>query len=269
MTKAVLEAPVGADELTGLRAELVAHPIYHSLQTLDDVRVFMQHHVFAVWDFMCLLKALQRALTCVEVPWVPVGDNDARRFINEIVLGEESDEDGHGGFRSHFELYLDAMEECGADTQPLETFLQAIRDGEEVETALARSGAPPSVCRFVLHTMEITRSGDVHRMAAAFFFGREDVIPDMFRELVEDLRQEFFGLGRLLYYLDRHIEVDSDDHGPRAQAILEKLCGGDTRRQEEALETARAALQARVALWDGVLLDINRVRQETPGIYAT
>lgn len=269
MKKAVLEAPVVSDDLTDLRAELVAHPLYHNLCTLGDVRVFMQHHVFAVWDFMCLLKALQRQLTCVELPWAPVGDNGARRFVNEIVLGEESDEDGRGGFRSHFELYLEAMEECGADTRAIQSFLQSVREGDEVETALALCSAPPSVCRFVLHTMEIARCGQTHRIAAAFFFGREDVIPDMFIELVEDLRREFFGLDRLIYYLDRHIEVDGDDHGPRAQAILEKLCSGDPRRKEESLETARASLETRAALWDGVLRDIGRERLETSGIYAT
>ena len=269
MMKTLPATPVAYEELTGLRAELVAHPLYTSLRTLDDVRIFMQHHVFAVWDFMSLLKALQRTLTCVEVPWTPHGNNDAGRFINEIVLGEESDEDGRGGFRSHFEFYLEAMEQCGADTRPICTFIDTLARGCPVEVALDEADVPDSVQQFVRHTLSIASCGKTHRIAAAFFFGREDVIPDMFRALVEDLRREFRGLERLLYYLDRHIEVDADDHGPRAQAILDEICEGNTQRKEEALETARTALQARTALWDGVSRELWAHREAVTGLTAT
>lgn len=119
MTQTVLEVFSPSGELTTLRTELVAHPLYRSLCSIEAVRTFMQHHVFAVWDFMSLLKALQRAVTCVELPWMAQGNPEACRFVNEIVLGEESDQDGRGSYRSHFELYLEAMQDCGADAQPI------------------------------------------------------------------------------------------------------------------------------------------------------
>jgi hypothetical protein len=71
---------------------IVAHPVFRRLTSVTALRIFMEHHVYAVWDFMSLLKALQRAVTCIELPWVPCGDPAARRFINEIVLDEESDQ---------------------------------------------------------------------------------------------------------------------------------------------------------------------------------
>jgi hypothetical protein len=257
MTETVSTAPSPYREISRLRAELVAHPLYGSLHSLESVRTFMKYHVFAVWDFMSLLKALQRAVTCVEVPWMPEGNPSVRRFVNEIVLGEESDEDGRKGFLSHFELYYEAMKECGADTEPIETFLRAIRDGATVPDALRQAHVPEFVSQFVGNTMGTALSRDPHRIAAAFFYGREDVIPDMFRALVADLRRDFPELHRLIYYLDRHIEVDGDDHGPRARQIVTMLCSSNRTWHQEAVETALASLRARFALWDGVLGELS------------
>ena len=56
---------------------------------------------------------------------IPVGDTLCRRLINEIVLGEESDQ-FDGRVLSHFEMYLAAMDQAGADRAPLERFLDAL-----------------------------------------------------------------------------------------------------------------------------------------------
>jgi hypothetical protein len=114
------------------RRMLMAHPVYTSIRSVDELRIFMQHHAFAVWDFMSLLKALQKALSCVDVPWIPAGHPNTRRLINEIVMTEETDEDGLGGFISHFELYLDAMRQVGADTGAIDDFIAQIRVREDV-----------------------------------------------------------------------------------------------------------------------------------------
>lgn len=240
-------------QLQPARQRMVDHAVYRRIETLADLRVFMEHHVYAVWDFMSLLKALQRELTCVEVPWVPKGSPATRRLINDIVLEEETDLDPEGQPTSHFELYLRAMREAGADSAPAERLLAALAEGASVPAALAAAQAPASVQEFVKHTFSVIASGQPHAVAAAFTFGREDVIPDMFRSLIADLGQRFPGqLDTFTYYLNRHIELDEDHHAPLAHQMVRDLCGTDPARWHEATEVAQQGMAARVALWDGI-----------------
>ena len=243
--------------LAPLLRELNVHPVYGSMETIEDLRIFMQSHVFAVWDFMSLLKTLQRRLTCVDVPWVPTAFPRSRRFINEIVLGEESDEyDGRP--TSHFELYLEAMEQVEADTSAIrQVVAQAKRGVVEVRGA----GVPEAAGKFLEGTFSVIREGSAAAQAAVFAFGREDAIPDMFRALVGSLAKQFEGeMSILIWYLERHIEVDGDDHGPLALEMVADLCAEDEAVWEEAGMAAEAALRARIELWDGVVGEMERAR---------
>jgi hypothetical protein len=240
-------------QLRPARQRMVEHSLYRTIQSLDELRVFMEYHVFAVWDFMSLLKALQRDLTCTTLPWVPKGNPATRRLINDIVLEEETDLDPEGRPTSHFELYLRAMQECGADTAPVQRLLAALAQGESVPAALAAAQAPAAVQDFVNHTFAVIAAGQPHAVAAAFTFGREDVIPDMFRNLVADLGQRFPGqLSTFIYYLNRHIELDEDHHAPLAHQMVRDLCGTDAQRWQQAAEVAAQGMAARVRLWDGI-----------------
>jgi hypothetical protein len=246
--------------LRPLRKRLADHEVYGKIETLHELRIFMEHHVFAVWDFMSLLKALQRRLTCVSVPWVPVGDKLARRLINEIVLEEESDNDG-SDYISHFELYRSAMKQCGAETATIDLFIDTIRRGDDVGTSLARAGVPKPAQDFVRTTMKIVESGSTHAIAAAFTLGREDVIPVMFQSLVVKLNEQFPGeLSLFQDYLDRHIKLDEERHGPMSLRMLVELCGDDPSKWKEAQNTACTALRARIALWNGVVDQIADAR---------
>ena len=236
-----------------LQAGLAAHPLYAAIQTPDHLRLFMQSHVFAVWDFMSLLKSLQRALTCVDVPWTPSAFPASRRFLNEIVLGEESDQ-YHGRPVSHFEIYLEAMERAGAPTTSILRLLASLTPGSELDLTLI----PAPARAFVQHTFQVIRHGSIAAQAAAFTFGREDAIPAMFRSLVRDLNHQMSGdLSQFLWYLERHIEVDGDDHGPLSLRLVSDLCGNNPALWEEAATAADAAIQARLALWDGILTQIH------------
>jgi len=256
-----------------VRERLIGHPVYRSIKDPAALRVFMEHHVYAVWDFMSLLKALQQSLTCVTFPWVPVGSANTRYLINEIVIGEESDVDERGLRTSHFELYLRAMEQAGADTGPVVRMVEALKAGRGRAMAADDRGLPVGetvgaaddgvlrgpVRDFLDFTFGTIAAGEVHRIASVFTFGREDLIPDMFIRIVEDLSGQGSpagiegSFGIFTYYLERHIEVDGGHHSHLAMAMLEELCGEDDRKWEEAARSAGAALEARIRLWDEVV----------------
>src|SRR5262249_37686533 len=236
------------------RSRVTSHPLYASLTTHHANVTFMEHHVFAVWDFMSLLKTLQRNLTCVELPWVPSGPTGSRRLINDIVLVEESDERGDG-FISHFELYLEGMAEAGADTSVIDAFIGALRAGRPVLDAVGEVDVPGPAAGFVRLTWGLIESAPVHAQAAAFAFGREDLIPDMFQQVV-GVNERVGSLGTFVDYLARHIQVDSEEHTPMAMQMLADLCGEDGTKWVECADTINLALQARFRLWAGILAAI-------------
>ncbi|WP_210516534.1 DUF3050 domain-containing protein [Hymenobacter terricola] len=240
-------------EVAHTRQLLLNNGLYFQLHTLPDLRRFMEHHVFAVWDFMSLLKSLQRDLTCVQLPWVPTANAATRRLINEIVLEEESDVDLQGQPASHFELYVRAMEECGADTAPIRRLVAAVAAGSSVAEALEAAQVPNSVRQFVKTTFSIIDAGKPHAVAAAFTFGREDLIPAMFRQLVGELRDRFPGqLDTFTYYLDRHIQLDEEVHAPLAQQMVRELCADDPERWLDCQQVTIRCLEARIELWNGI-----------------
>ncbi len=244
-------------ELELSRQKLLQHPIYKAIDSPEKVRIFMQHHVFAVWDFMSLLKRLQNDLTCTSVPWIPKPEPTFSRFVNEIVLGEESDEDGEGGYNSHFTLYLLAMDESEADTGPINRFISDIQNGKSPFEAVEAADVSDSVRKFVRSTLDVAMHAGTHEVSSAFFFGREDIIPAMFQSLISELREKGQSSKKLEYYLQRHIDLDGDEHGPLAEKLLTRLCGDDPKKQQEAVETAKKAILSRIELWDGVLAEIS------------
>lgn len=239
--------------LTPLREKLLTHPVYPAIDSLERLQVFMQHHVFAVWDFMSLLKALQARICGSNLPWLPPQNRIAARLVNEIVLGEETDVDRDGNFASHFDLYHQAMNNCGADTKTINVFLNELREGQSLQSALATSQVPESVQHFVRHTFEVIEQGNLCAIASAFTFGREDLLPDVFQRVVDELNvAEGGGLDDFRYYLDRHIELDGDHHGPMAARMINEICGDDDSNWQIAEDAAVGSLKSRLALWDGM-----------------
>src|SRR5215510_1125035 len=223
------------NHLGALRAALLQHSIYTQVASVADLRCFMEDHVFAVWDFMSLLKRLQQDLTCIKVPWFPADNTKAARLVNDIVIGEETDVGPDGSYVSHLALYLRAMREIGASTRRFERFRSLVLVGVPIEVALRLSGAPPHVQAFVAHTMALANAGSTEEVLAAFFYGREDIIPEMFRRLLNTVYGAKHNNDRLrhfIYYIDRHIELDGDSHGPIGRELLNDLTANSPHRSE-------------------------------------
>ena len=243
------------EQISPIRNTLIAHPVYTELRDLQSLRIFMESHSFAVWDFMSLLKTLQAQLTCVTVPWLPPKDIFSARLINDIVLAEETDEVSPGRFISHFDLYLAGMKEIGANTIPIQSFIQKLQQGIPVPIALDNIAIPATTKAFVLSTMEATFKS-THEVAATFLLGREDVIPSMFRRILQSLDQSSIDCKQLSLYLERHTHLDSDIHGPMGEQLLKHLCASDDQKWEQAVSAAKKALFERISLWNGLTLHI-------------
>lgn len=223
---------------------LVRHPVYRELTNLSAIQTFMECHIFAVWDFMSLLKALQNKVTCTNVPWRPSKYSaDVVRMINEIVLGEESDVDQNGKPSSHFHLYIRAMEEVGANTDAIFHFLETLNT----------SSLPLEVKAFVEHNLDTAQNGRVEEIAASFFHGREKLLPDVFQAILNTLDKSGIHCPTLKYYFERHIEVDGESHGPLAEKCLQEICSGDEAKNLRANYAGIQALRYRERLWDATL----------------
>lgn len=245
-----------------LRQEIIHHKVYSAIKNIEDLKVFMQYHSYAVWDFMSLLKSLQNHLTCTTVPWFPKGSAETRYLLNEIVAGEESDADLNGDRKSHYEIYLDAMKQCGADTSSIEKFAEELQNTADFTNAYRVAGTPDEVRSFVDYTFQIIGSGKAHLQSAVFTFGREDLIPDMFLSIIQEIHKTFpEEISVFKYYIERHIEVDGDHHSHLALRMTSSLCGDNDLFWKEAEEATLLSLQKRKLLWDGVYHELIRKQE--------
>lgn len=241
-------------DLASTREALLAHPVYASITDIEGLKHFTQSHVFAVWDFMSLLKSLQINLTCVTLPWMPRGLANTRFLINEIVAGEESDVDEAGNRISHFELYLRAMKQMGANTELLDILFAEIQSGKSIQQAITDAAIPSEVKTFLQFTFDIIENHPIHVQAAVFTFGREDLIPDMFLKILDKIYADYpEKVSIFKYYIERHIEVDGGHHSQLATEMVETLCGDDAEKWAEATAASIQSLQVRTRLWDGIV----------------
>ncbi|MHB8472426.1 MAG: DUF3050 domain-containing protein [Gammaproteobacteria bacterium] len=255
--------------LQALQQALDQHPVYGEVRDCADLRRFMAQHVYAVWDFMALLKSLQHTLAPTGSPWVPVGNPAVRRFINEIVLAEESDHGlpgpaGQASYISHFELYCQAMREIGADTNGPLRFVDTVRNAG-LAAARALAIVPAAAAEFMDTTFAMIDTGKPQVVAAAMALGREDVIPRMFRALLAQMQVDARQAPGFHYYLQRHIDLDEGEHGPLALLMLDEVCAGDRHRIAEAEAAAEQALRARLRFWDQLCADLRQQRLRPTG----
>jgi hypothetical protein len=244
-------------EIEPIRQDIIHHEIYSNIRELEDLNIFMQYHVFAVWDFMSLLKTLQRELTCTSIPWFPKGDADTRYLINEIVTGEESDVDSNGVRTSHYEMYLKAMQQSGATIGSISEFTTTLQSTSDMNRAFENGNIPEAVQQFVSFTFKVINSSKPHIQSAVFTFGREDLIPSMFLSMVNEMScRHPEKVSEFKYYLERHIEVDGGHHSHLALNMTDILCENNPEKWHEATLAVKESLLKRLQLWDGALAAI-------------
>lgn len=253
-------------QLKPLLQAIQQHSLYADIRSVTDLRIFMEHHVFAVWDFMCLLKELHHRLVTTRAPWFPPKNPFSAHLIGKILMEEESDQTPDGqGYCSHFELYLTAMRSIGAHTQPIEDFLSHLSQGDSLMTAAQSASLPVSVQQFMLTTFGFF-SQETHSLAAAFVYGREAVTTALFPPLITQLRKTLpknsgFSVKPLLYYLNRHIQLDSENHFPHALKILNHLTGDSRKKSTDILFHAELALKARLNFLTAIQMKIHDSQQ--------
>jgi len=239
---------------------LSRHPLYAAIDSIETLRAFMERHVYAVWDFMTLLKCLQSEFAPSRWPWFPPENPEAARLVNEIVLGEESDRapsagGGGVGHCSHFEIYLAAMREVEASTSGILSFVSKVRQ-EGLGNALNNWRGPASAFNFLSRTLELVETRDTLAVASTFAAGRETIVPIMFKGLLNDFSIERSSAQAFHYYLERHILVDGESHGPAAAELVECLCGSNPELESMAALTADDAITSRRRFWDQILQEI-------------
>ena len=247
-------------ELKSVKLDLANHIVFKNLKTIEDLQYFMQIHVFAVWDFMSLLKRLQNDLCSVSVPWMPVKSGNAARLINEIVCGEESDKlPDNKGYASHFELYIKAMKDIKADTSLIENFIHQLNSGINIFDAIKY--IPVEAQEFVKYTMTVSIHKNTSEVAGSFFNGREDVIPDMFSKLLSDWSIDKEKAPYFHYYLVRHIELDGDEHGPAGAKLINEITKSDENLIIQMLDCSIDSVKKRIELWNKVNLSLTQRHQ--------
>lgn len=235
-----------------LQLQLENHSLYSKIETKKQLCTFMSFHVFAVWDFMTLLKFLQQKLTCVSIPWFPSKNNKYTRFINEIVLNEESDYDLDGNNKSHFEMYHDSMKDLGASTLGIDAFLASLMKTKDFGESLRFSELSSTLVEFLSYNMKLIESKETHKVLSLFTFSRELLLPKVFLGLLEGSQKMFEKTTKFKFYLERHIQLDGDEHGPMALDLLNDICGDDLKMWDEVYDVAICSLRLRIKLWDQV-----------------
>tara|TARA_B100000678_G_scaffold154012_1_gene128750 strand:- start:2320 stop:3147 length:828 start_codon:yes stop_codon:yes gene_type:complete len=236
------------------RDKLLNHRLYSNIERIEDLQIFTENHIYAVWDFMSLLKALQIKLTCTKTPWVPNNNSQTAYLINEIVLAEETDVNQLGERKSHYELYIDAMIDIGAKIEFPTKNINEIASSKNVFASIDNLELHKNIKEFLRFTFSVIEEGKPHKIAAIFTFGRENLIPNMFNEILREFEKNIKDkdISKLIYYFERHIELDEDEHGPMALEMVSMLAENDQKKWDEIEKISIEALEKRILLWDAI-----------------
>jgi len=243
-------------KLASLKKRINKHPLFKNNLNENELKLFMEAHVFAVWGFMSLLKKIQKKITPQNIPWMPNINtkNGLANFVNEIILGEESDYIDGIGYISHFEIYLLAMKNINANTNELKKFMKLMNNSNNIVSNLNKINIHKEVKDFLKHDLRIATSGSLAQLVGVFTLGREKVIPNMFKYILQSLNDDE-KIEYLKSYLERHISVDGERHGPLSLSLLNSVCN-NPKSMCTAYSSAVTSLELRIKVWDRVYRQI-------------
>ena len=245
--------------------KLNSHELFRTSDSFskEDLKIFMEYHVFAVWDFMSIVKELQHHICPSGYPWAPskYTKNGIAHLINEITFSEESDKDKNGRFFSHFDLYIMAMKDIDANTENINKFIgKYCGNSNTLSENINGIDIPQESLEFVRSTFDCLSTNKISNIAAIFTYGRETTIPDMFIKILNKIDSNNLSFSNLRLYINRHIEIDSSRHGPLSLKLFEHTCDNNQEIYDEAIEYAIISIDKRIGLWDGVLRKITKLR---------
>jgi hypothetical protein len=136
----------------------------------------------------------------------------------------------------------------------MEKLLTILQSGKCIQESIEATELPPSVKQFLHYTFQIAQEAPLHVKAAVFTFGREDLIPDMFTQILNKIYAEHPNKVSIFkYYIERHIEVDGGHHSQLATEMVTERCGKDPLKWKEATQAAIKSLEMRSLLWDAIM----------------
>lgn len=227
---------------------LESHKLYDRIFDDYSLRLFVEHHVVCVWSYNYLLRNIYQELVSMIQPLNSQAQKEALRIISEAILEEEVEEQTDGSLLSHLEIYLEAMQELGADVGPILSFFDMQESGASWQESLAASHFPASVAQYARSMGELFER-PLHERAAVLFYEGEPFIPDTFLNRLGQLGARH-DVNRLLDYFERHIEGLKRPGFSTSGRLVEIFCGDNPQLNDEAEKAAEQAMQIRIDLWN-------------------
>jgi hypothetical protein len=126
---------------------------------------------------------------------------------------------------------------------------------DEIYTLIYKLSPSEVVAKFVEYNIKTAITKPITDVVAIFYFGRENLIPQMFERFIN--QSSIKSTQYLKYYLQRHIEIDSEDHGPKMLKLLNFVTNNNTQNIKNCINIGIDSIIKRTELWDNILIRLN------------
>lgn len=241
---------------------LERHKIYKLLNNQTSLANFMERHVVCVWVYHSLLRSLYQDIVSQLTDLNGDRSKECLRLITEIVLEEVVEDLGDGQYQSHLELYVEAMEDLGANITPILTFFDMLEKGYTTKRSLELANFPIEAVRYAKTILPLLKEPP-YKKAAALFYEGEPFIPDSFLTQVEVLLPKV-PVNLLLDYFEGHIEGLKRPGFSATGRLVEIFCASDKRYELQAEKIAEKVMKSRLELWNLIATDLDTYADPEP-----